>query len=153
MHDEQRKLRQLAAATRLRTLQREKAALSHAACLRRVYTAERLLEEERQRYAQLQPSFEQQGRAGVVLDPAQYEQRLLAQSQSFTALKSRVQALGEVQEEESACRSLLGRRTIEVQVTEKAFNTVLHDLQCYLRDQESVDIFDAQQAQGAGHGA
>ena len=127
--------------------------MSHAACLRRVYTAERLLEEERQRYAQLQSSFEQQGRAGVVLDPAQYEQRLLAQSQSFTALKSRVQALGEVQEEESACRSLLGRRTIEVQVTEKAFNTVLHDLQCYLRDQESVDIFDAQQAQGAGHGA
>ena len=61
MHDEQRKLRQLAAATRLRTLQREKAALSHAACLRRVYTAERLLEEERQRYAQLQSSFEQQG--------------------------------------------------------------------------------------------
>jgi hypothetical protein len=153
MQDEQRKLRQLAAATRLRTLQREKAAFSHAACLRSVYTAERLLEEEQQRYRQLQAMFEQQGRVGVVLDPAQYEQRLLAQSQSFTALKSRVQALGEVQEEESACRTLLGRRTLEVRVTEKAFNAVLHDLQCYLRDQEAIDIFDAQQAQGAGHGA
>ncbi|WP_395608101.1 hypothetical protein [Pseudomonas sp. B22129] len=153
MQDEQRKLRQLAAATRLRTLQREKAALSHAACLRRVRTVERLLEQEHQRYAQLQSSFEQQGRAGVALDPAQYEQRLLAQSQGFTALKAHVQALGEVQEEERACRALLGRRTLEVQVTEKAFNTVLQGLQGYLRDQESIDIFDAQQARGVSHGA
>ncbi|KWU52864.1 hypothetical protein [Pseudomonas palleroniana] len=153
MQDEQRKLRQLAAATRLRALQREKAASSHAACLRSVRTAERRLEEEQQRYRQLQATFEQQSRAGVALDPAQYEQRLLAQSQSFIELTSRVQALREAQEQESACRTLLGRRTLEVQVTQKAFDTVLHDLQCYLRNQESIDIFDAQQALGASHGA
>ncbi|MGU3305585.1 hypothetical protein ACLBW8_04870 [Pseudomonas sp. M5A4_2d] len=153
MQDEQRKLRQLAAATRLRALQREKVALSHAACLREVSAAERLLEAEQQRYGQLQSAFEQQGRPGAVLDPAQYEQRLLAQSHSFTSLQARVQALDAMQQEERACRALLGRRTLEVQVTEKAFNAVLRDVQQSLRDQESIDIFDAQQAQGAGHGA
>lgn len=153
MQDEQRKLRQLAAAIRLRALQREQAALNLAVCQRDVQLAERLLAQDQQRYGQLQSNFEQQSRVGVVLDPAQYEQRLLAQFQSFTALKARVQAVGEAREEEQLCRSQLNRCTLDEQVTEKAFNAVRLDLQRYLAAQESIDIFDAQQAQGVGHGA
>jgi len=83
MQDEQRKLRQLEAAIRLRAMQREKAELEHNRSRRAVVQAEHLLSEEQARYRRVQACFEALGRSGAVLDPALHEQRLLAQTGAF----------------------------------------------------------------------
>jgi len=152
MQDEQRKLRQLEAAIRLRAMQREKAELEHNRSRRAVVQAEHLLSEEQARYRRVQACFEALGRSGAVLDPALHEQRLLAQTGAFFRLESQHRAVDQAQQLSQTAMAQLLHCKVNEDLVGKAQARVRALLGHALREQETIDIFDAQQAQGAGYG-
>ncbi|NWB95796.1 hypothetical protein HX882_07850 [Pseudomonas gingeri] len=152
MQDEQRKLRQLQAAIRLRVIQREKAQSSYERSRREVLQAERLLGDEQARYQAIQAGFEALGRSGVALDPALHEQRLLAQTAAYFQLETRHRAFGEAQHVSQAAKAQWLKCKVDEELVDKARKRVEDVLELAVLGLETIDIFDAQQARGAGHG-
>ncbi|MBX8495373.1 hypothetical protein [Pseudomonas cichorii] len=152
MQAEWRKLWQLDAAFRLRTMQREKAELAYTRCCSELARAECLLSEEKFHYNSVQARFEELGQIGVTLDPALHEQRLLAQNAAYQRLESAHQPVTD------ALRQLYLAKTqlLKCRKNEDLIGKAKHQLRLRLdkamRNVEAVDIFDAQIAQGAWYG-
>lgn len=152
MQDEWRKLQQLEAAVRLRALQCERAERVYQRSRSQTTEAERLFSVEQQRYSAVEQCLATLGSSGMLLDPAQHEQRLLAQAGAYQALQRchAVAAQACIHEQETKSRWLECKRAEEL--AEKARIRVLGVLKQYLQGQQAIDIFDAQQAQGACYG-
>lgn len=152
MQDEQRKLRQLDAAMRLRALQREKAELGQGRARRALSEAERLLRDEQARYASILAKAQQQMGSGVLLDPFLHEQRLLTQLVAHSQVQEHAQHVAIARAEHQQAMQALLKSKVDEDVAGKAHNRVAGELLEYARGQEQIDIADAQQAQGAAHG-
>lgn len=152
MQDEWRKSRQLDAASRLRAMQRERAELAYNRSRRELAQAEDRLSAEQLRYDSLQANHEALGRIGAMLDPSQHEQRLLAQTAAFQQLEAAYQPVIEARGLSHAAMSQLLRCKVNEDLIEKAKDRLQVLLDKAVREYESIDIFDAQQAQGMGHG-
>ncbi|MCE0460991.1 hypothetical protein [Pseudomonas uvaldensis] len=152
MHDEWRKSRQLDAASRLRAMQREKAEVAYNRSLSQAAQAERLLGEEQVRYDGIRTGFEALGRIGATLDPSQHEQRLLAQNAAFRRLEAAHQAAVEARQLSHAAMTQLLKCKVNEDLIGKAKGRLQVLLDKAVQEQEAIDIFDAQQSQGARHG-
>ncbi|AKJ96665.1 MULTISPECIES: hypothetical protein [Pseudomonas] len=152
MHDEWRKSRQLDAASRLRVMQREKAELVYNRSRHDLVKAQRLLGEEQLRYDALQAGFEALGRIGTPLDPSQHEQRLLAHTAAFQRLAAAYQPVVEARQTSRSAMAQLLKCKVNEDLIAKAKERLEVLLDKAVLEYESVDIFDAQQALGAGHG-
>jgi flagellar biosynthesis chaperone FliJ len=152
MQDKQRKLRQLNAAMRLRALQREKAELEHGRARRALSDAERLLQDEQARYAGILAKAQEQMGSGVLLDPFLHEQRLLTQLVAHSQVQKHAQSVTSARVEHQQAMQALLKSKVDEDVAGKAHGRVAAELLHYAHGQESIDIADAQQAQGAGHG-
>lgn len=152
MQDKQRKLRQLDAAMRLRALLREKAELGQGRARRALSEAERLMRDEQASYASILVTAQQQMGLGVVLDPCLHEQRLLSQLAAHSQMQKHAQSVASARAEQQQAMQALLKSKVDEDVAGKAYGRVAAELSQYAREQESIDIADAQQAQGAGHG-
>ncbi|BBH33887.1 hypothetical protein [Pseudomonas sp. St290] len=152
MQDEWRKSRQLKAASRLRAMQREKAELAYNRSRRELTQAEHRLKAEQVRYDNLQANHEALGRIGAMLDPSQHEQRLLAQTAAFQRLEAAHQPVIEARSLTHSVMSHLLQCKVNEDLIDKAKDRLQVLLDKAVRDYEAIDIFDAQQAQGMGHG-
>lgn len=152
MQDEWRKSRQLNAASRLRAMQRERAELAYNRSRRELAQAEHRLGAEQVRYDSLQANHEALGRIGVMLDPSQHEQRLLAQTAAFQRLAAAHQPVIEARSLEHVAMSQLLKCKVNEDLIDKAKDRLQVLLDKAVREYEAIDIFDAQQAQGMGNG-
>ncbi|WP_434694666.1 hypothetical protein J3P89_14935 [Pseudomonas sp. Z1-14] len=152
MQDEWRKSRQLNAASRLRAMQRERAELAYNRSRRELAQAEHRLSGEQGRYDSVQANHEALGRIGAMLDPAQHEQRLLAQTAAFQRLEAAHQPVVEARSLSHSAMSQLLKCKVNEDLIDKAKDRLQVLLDKAVREYEAIDIFDAQQAQGMGHG-
>ncbi|SCZ19677.1 MULTISPECIES: hypothetical protein [unclassified Pseudomonas] len=152
MQDEWRKSRQLNAASRLRAMQRERAQLAYNRSLRELAQAEHRLRVEQVRYDSVQAHHEASGCIGATLDPSQHEQRLLAQTAAFQRLEAAHQPVIEARSLSHSAMSQLLKCKVNEDLIDKAKDRLQVLLDKAAREYEAIDIFDAQQAQGMGHG-
>ncbi len=152
MQYELRKLQQLEAAVRLRALQCEQAERLYQHNRSQATEAERLFSLEQQRYSAAEQCLVTMGRSGMLLDPAQHEQRLLAQTGAYQALQLCHAAAARARTQEQETKSEWLECKIAEELAEKARIRLLGALKHYLQGQEAIDVFDAQQAQGADYG-
>jgi hypothetical protein len=133
-------------------MQREKAELAYDRSRRAVAQAERLLSEEQLRYDSVQANFELLGRIGAMLDPSQHEQRLLAQTAAFQRLEAAHRPVVEARHLSHSAMTQLLKCKVNEDLIDKAKGRlqVLFDQAAH--EHETIDIFDAQQSQGAGYG-
>lgn len=152
MHEAQKKLRQLKAAIRLRTLQREKAELHLSHALQQLREAEQRLQTESARYHRILTQHQQLVGRGAALDPAMQEQRLLAlagvRAEVVKAQRGATSAKALCQE----AKATLMRAKVEADVVDKAQQRVAEDIAYQVQAKELIDIFDAQHRQGDSHG-
>lgn len=144
MHDEQKALRQLKAAMRLRTLQREKAELQLRPALYQLRLAEQSLQTEAVRYHRILAQYQQFIERGVVLDPAMQEQRLLAMAATRAAVTTQQQAVDAARKLFQAAKAALVKAKVAHDVTDNARQRVAVEIAHQAQAKELIDIFDAQ---------
>lgn len=152
MHDEQKTLRQLKAAMRLRTLQCEKTELQWRYAGQELSLAEQAWQAETVRYHCILKQHQQLVAHGVALSPEMQEQRLfaLAAVRSFVATKQR--AIDDAQALLQAAKAAWVKARVEVDVTDKALQKVAVAVAYQKQAKELTDIFDAQYRQGGSLG-
>jgi len=153
MHDEQKALRQLKAAIRLRTLQREKAELQWRYALQQLRLAQQALQTETTLYYRVLAQHRQFIGQGVALHLALQEQRWRALADRRIAVAGRQQAIVDARELFQAAKVALVQAKVGADVTNKAWQRVAVTVAHQAQDKELIDIFDAQYRQGGSHGA
>ncbi|MEK6788413.1 MAG: hypothetical protein AABY68_05635 [Pseudomonadota bacterium] len=148
MYDEQKVLRQLKAALRLRTLQCEKAELKWRHALQQLCLIEQLLQTETVRYHRALTQYQQFIGHGVVLNPAMQEQRLLALAAARTAVVTRQRAVDIARKLFQEAKAGLIKAKVADDVTDKALQHVAVEVAHQVQTKELTDIFDAQSRQG-----
>lgn len=152
MQDELKKLRQLKAAIRLRTLQREKAELQLSHALQSLREAEQRLHGESTRYHRILAQHQQLVGRGVSLDPALQQQRLLALASVRAEVSTRQREVSQARVHGQEARALLMKARVDVDVVDKAKQRVGDSITYQRLAGELIDIFDAQQGPGEPHG-
>ncbi len=152
MHDEQRKLKQLDAAVRLRALQREKAEMVQARAKREMNEAQQAFAMEMRDYQGVLDLHAEQKRSGVALDPFLYEQRLLMQLAAHADLQSKRADLAAAKDAYQASATAALSCKVKEDVVRTAHEQTAAVLQAHRHDQEGIDVFDAQQSRGDRHG-
>lgn len=152
MHDEQRKLKQLDAAIRLRALQREKAEMAQARARRALNESQQVFAAEARDYQSMLTLHAEQKRSGVALDPFLYEQRLLMQMAGHAEMENKRAHLSAAKADyQDAAKAALSSKVKE-DVVRKAHGRTDALLQAHLDSQDGIDVFDAQQAREGRYG-
>lgn len=152
MHDDQKVLRQLKSALRLRTLQREKAELKWRHALQQLRLVEQSLQAETVRYHRILTQHQQFIERGVVLDPAMQEQRLLALAATRTAVVTQQREVDVARKLFQEAKAELVTAKVADDVTDKALQRVAAEVAHQVQAKELIDIFDAQYRQGGSLG-
>lgn len=152
MHDEQKTLRQINAAVRLRTMQREKSELQLRSALQKTHIAEQSLQTEIKCYRHTLIQHQQFIGLGEMLDPAMQEQRQLALSASRQAVASRQQLLDDAHRLFREAKATLVSAKVSVDVADKAKQRVTSEIVYQSQAKELIDIFDAQYREGGSLG-
>lgn len=152
MHEEQKQLRQLKAAIRLRSLQCEKAELYLSHTQRLLLEAERRMQDESARYHRILAQHQLLVKRGTGLNPALQEQRLLALVGARAEVVKEQQAHATAKTNVQEAKRLLVKARVDADVIEKARHRVDAAIQHHQLAQELTDTFDAQQRQGASYG-
>lgn len=145
-------LRQLRGVLRLRQIRCEQAERIHEHSRKALDQSQRLLELAlRQQRATLARLGERQC-AGALLDPAQHEQRLLAQQAGQLHIDDRRHATAEaLAAQEQALADLLAAKVAE-EVATKAFERLATALRQHTEQRERLDIFDSWLPRKQPHG-
>lgn len=144
MHDRQERLRQLATATRLQAMRREREQRQQLQTLRALSVAQSSHEREIARHESVRSELEALSRTGVALDPALHEQRLWGHEQSGESLRESQRRLAAAQaEHKSATQALLSSKAAE-DVACRAYANAKQLLQQHTQQQQALDVFDAQ---------
>jgi len=138
--------------SRLRAMQSGQATQRYARSLHAVQQAEQALAAQQAIYEHVLEHCLNQQVSGLVLDPAQHEQRL----QALLGLRARLaMQQAQLREAEAAhhtnTQALTEARTRE-HLAAKALEAAEQALARHWLAQELIDVFDAQQAGGAGYG-
>lgn len=152
MHDERKALRQIMAAVRLCTMQREKSELQLRHVLQKLQLAEQSLQTESVSYRRTLAQHQQFIARGVLLHPVMQEQRLLALAASRTAVANKQRMVNDARQLFQEAQSALIRAKISVDVTDKARQRVSRVVEQQAQAKELIDIFDAQYRQGGSLG-
>jgi hypothetical protein len=152
MHDEQRKLKQLEAAIRLRALQREKSDMAQARARRALNEAQHAFDDEKAGYQSILALHAEQKRTGAALDPFLYEQRLLMQMAAHSGLEKKLADVSAAKAEYQTTVAAALASKVKEDVVRKAHGQTEASWQAHLYSQESIDVFDAQQSREDHHG-
>lgn len=145
-------LRQLRGVLRLREMRREQAEQAHERSREALGQARRLLEQDLELQRSSLAVLGQHQGAGVLLDPAQHEQRLLAQQAGQLRIDERRQAVAEALAiHEQALAALLAAKVAE-DVAAKACERMASALRQDAEQREMLDIFDSWQPREQPHG-
>ena len=145
-------LRQLRGVLRLREMRREQAEQVHEHSREALGQARRLLEQDLELQRTTLALLGQRQGAGVLLDPAQHEQRLLAQQAGQLRIDERRQAVAEaLAMQEQTLAELLAAKVAE-DVAAKACERMTGALRQDAEQREMLDIFDSWQPREQRHG-
>lgn len=152
MQPDARTLRQLQAVLRLRVMQREQAESTHERSRESQRQAQRLLDDEQADYREVLQQLGSKAGIGLLLDPSQHEQRLLAQQAAHQQIETRQRLLAEASSEQQQALAVLLKCKVAEDVAEKARGRVAEALRAARRQRDSIDVADAQQARENQHG-
>ncbi|MFD2642012.1 hypothetical protein [Pseudomonas japonica] len=152
MQPDPRTLHQLQAARRLRVMQREKADRLHERSREALRQAQERFDLEQADYHEILERLGQHARAGARFDPAQHEQRLLAQQAAHARIEARRRDLVEAQTVQQQALAELLKCKVNQDVADKACQRIAEALRQVREHRESIDVFDSQQARRAAHG-
>lgn len=152
MQPDARMLRQLQAVLRLRVMQREQAESAHERSRENQRQAQRLLDDEQADYREVLQQLGSKAGIGLLLDPSQHEQRLLAQQAAHQQIETRQRLLTEASSEQQQALAALLKCKVAEDVAEKARGRVAEALRAAQLQRDSIDVADAQQARGNQHG-
>ncbi|PRN03005.1 hypothetical protein A0O30_19715 [Pseudomonas sp. LLC-1] len=145
-------LRQLRGILRLRTMRREQAEGIHQRSREALGQMSRLLEQALQLQRAALVHLGQCHSAGTVLDPAQHEQRLLAQQAGQLLIDERRDAVTKaIATQEQALTDLLAAKVAE-DVAVKACERMAGVVRQETEQRERLDIFDSWQPREPFHG-
>jgi len=145
-------LRQLRGLLRLREMHREQAERTHEGAREALRQARQHLEQDLELQRAALAHLGQRQGAGLLLDPAQHEQRLLAQQAGQARIDQRRRSVAEALAlQEQALAGLLAAKVAE-DVADKACERMTTALQQHAEQRERLDIFDSGQPREQQHG-
>lgn len=152
MADEQARLRQLQAASRLRELQSRKADQQRVQAWRSVQSAEAALAGERARQMLQDEQHRLHAESGLAIDPQLHEQRSYAQIASRHAHDQLLKAAAQAQQaHDQASQQWLASKLRE-DVVGRGCAAARQAVNNERQSREAIDVSDAQQPMGNRHG-
>lgn len=145
-------LRQLRGVLRLRAMHREQAEQAHERSREALRQARQLLEQDLELQRAALAHLGQRQGAGVLLDPAQHEQRLLAQQAGQVHIEGLRRSVADALAVQEQARAALLAAKVAEDVADKACERMAKALHQDAERREMLDIFDSWQPREQSHG-